>query len=435
MKKILDSVADAGLSLWRSTQGRRDSGEKKRIVFLCGKLYSNKGEALGTALAREVVDEYSILSDDDKVVFFQHLVDEYSVDKELIVESFKSYAGNTDINSLASLRKAIESPRMNLFHRINLAPEGTKTLIGMRDDLAQYLKPNPDFKLIDEDLKNQLISWFNRGFLTIQSIDWKTPAHILEKLIAYEAVHKMGGWDDLRRRLEVDRRCFAFFHPALPDEPLIFVEVALTNGLAPAIQPLLEKKEKYSNVENENTAIFYSISNCQSGLRGISFGNFLIKQVVLEIKSELPQIKNFATLSPIPGFKKWLDIEMADTDSQITLTEKLVVAKLGDVFDHNLMHEDEDFHRIMMKLCSQYLYLAKKDNLPLDPVARFHLGNGASIEKINWCGDTSENGFKQSASMLVNYSYNLKTVESNHEEFVNNDKISVSKEILKIIKN
>jgi malonyl-CoA decarboxylase len=308
-----------------------------------------------------------------------------------------------------------------------MAPNGTRLLVNMREDLLHALKANKELAAVDSDLQLLLETWFNRGFLKIRKIDWRTPAHILEKLIAYEAVHEMDGWDDLRRRLEDDRRCFAFFHPALEDEPLIFVEVALVDGLATAVQPLLAPKP--AELKPADTAIFYSISNCQKGLKGISFGNFLIKQVVMELQQELPKLKHFATLSPIPGFSRWLDSQLASSDSAyVTAEDKAVISSLNQGW-HLDATSSEPAKETLMRLCLHYLVEQKRGKLPLDPVARFHLGNGARVEQLNWLGDISANGISQSYGMLANYGYKLNHVEENHEAFVNQNVIAQSKAI------
>jgi malonyl-CoA decarboxylase len=317
-----------------------------------------------------------------------------------------------------------------------MSATGTPTLVEMRRYLQTIIKQQPQFRPIDDDLKYLLSSWFNRGFLKIRSIDWKTPAHILEKLIAYEAVHEMNGWDDLRRRLADDRRCFAFFHPALEDEPLIFVEVALVKGLATAVQPLLAPRADNDDNDEPDTAIFYSISNCQPGLKGISFGNFLIKQVVMELQQELPSLKQFSTLSPIPGFRRWLDNAIADSDEALLSDDdKQLLASLEK--DAWLADSEQQLalKPLLLRLCAHYLNNEKRGVVPLDPVARFHLGNGAQIGQLNWLGDTSANGLKQSAAMLVNYRYELNKVEENHEAYVNDNKIACAKKVLELLEH
>ncbi|WP_339669891.1 malonyl-CoA decarboxylase [Dasania marina] len=421
----MNSIAEAGRDLLRRS---KDNKEDKDIKALCIDLCSNKGEAMGTALACAVVNAYHAMNEKQQLAFFKLLVSDYSPNSDTILRCAEAYKADTSQKNLQALDNAVEPPRQQLFRRINMSPTGTPTLVGMRADLQKYLKDHEDLRAVDNDLKHLLESWFNRGFLKIRSIDWKTPAHILEKLIAYEAVHEMNGWEDLRRRLADDRRCFAFFHPALEDEPLIFVEVALTHGLATAVQPLLAPQTNGQKPEPADTAIFYSISNCQEGLKGISFGNFLIKQVVMELQHELPQLTQFSTLSPIPTFCRWLHKELDNKDSSlINSKERKLLAQI----DLENWHQDaalaETLKPVLMRLSAHYLHNEKRGAAPLDPVARFHLGNGARIEQLNWMGDTSKNGLKQSASILANYLYKLNKVEENHEAYINDNVVACSK--------
>lgn len=456
MKKFnqwVSSIADAG----RELLPRRNKQDKKpTLSSLCHELCTSKGEAMGTAIAHEVVKAYQALDDGGRLDFFEILHREFSPDPKAILRCAEEFKNNTNRDSYKALYHAVEAPRQRLFSRINMAPKGTATLIKMRRDLLGVLSTHPDLVGIDYDLKNLMISWFNRGFLTLEQISWETPALILEKLIEYEAVHEMSGWDDLRRRLADDRRCFAFFHPALENEPLIFVEVALVKGMAGNVQELLANPNEVAKNDDDSphsngngngktngngdhadfdTAIFYSISNCQEGLKGISFGNFLIKQVVLELRSEFPQLKQFATLSPIPGFRRWLDKELDDPTSPVFNDETRTQLQLLDANDWT---EDPDkcdiLQPLLTRLCAHYLYSAKKGTRPLDPVARFHLGNGAQIARLNWLGDTSPNGLRQSAGLLVNYAYELSHVEENHEAFVNDAKIAVAPGFQKLLK-
>jgi malonyl-CoA decarboxylase len=284
----------------------------------------------------------------------------------------------------------------------------------MRRRLLRDLKAQPHWAGIDADMTHLLRSWFNRGFLSLQRIDWRTPALVLEKLMQYEAVHEIQGWRDLRRRLESDRRCFAFFHPALPDEPIIFIEVALTRGMSEQVQPLLDPDSPVVDPAGADTAVFYSITNCQEGLRGISFGNFLIKQVAEDLGHEFPRVKTFATLSPIPGFRKWLD------DTAATHTELAEIT--GALAEADWIERTGPATRIrtdLMRLCAYYLQHAKQDDEPADAVARFHLGNGARMERLNWLADSSKAGMARSAGLMVNYVYRLKDVERNHEAYAN----------------
>ncbi len=286
----------------------------------------------------------------------------------------------------------------------------------MRSEIASCLRGEPELKLLDADLRHLFASWFNRGFLELRRIDWQTPAAVLEKLIAYEAVHEIKGWDDLRRRLAPDRRCFAFFHPALPGEPLIFVEVALVEGLATAVPPLLsqdtDEAAARARAACADTAIFYSISNCQGGLRGVSFGNFLIKQVVEELDAEFPQLKRFSTLSPVPGFRRWLTQHREEGGGP-------GAGSLRDIESDGWCHDPaqrEVLRPVLMRLCA--LYLTRQPSIGIDPVARFHLGNGARLERINWLGNNSPRGIRESFGIMVNYLYDRDTIQDNHKAFV-----------------
>jgi malonyl-CoA decarboxylase len=279
------------------------------------------------------------------------------------------------------------------------------------------LKSQRHWAGIEADLAHLLGSWFNRGFLTLQRIDWRTSALVLEKLIHYEAVHEIKGWGDLHRRLEADRRCFAFFHPALPDEPIIFIEVALTRGMSERVQPLLDPDSPVVDPVSADSAIFYSITNCQKGLRGVSFGNFLIKQVAEDLGREFPRLKTFATLSPMPGFRNWLATAAKPAEVEALLA-------LPD------WQERSDAVKVLQpaltRLAAYYLQHARHNGEPLDPVARFHLGNGARLERLNWLADTSGQGMARSAGLMVNYVYRLKEVESNHEAYVKEHEVVAS---------
>jgi malonyl-CoA decarboxylase len=336
----------------------------------------------------------------------------------------ETYLSAPTAEAAAELAQAADPPRQELLRRMNMAPGGTAALVAMRKEIAGNLRDEPVLKLLDRDLKHLFASWFNRGFLELRRIDWQSPAAVLEKLIAYEAVHEIHGWDDLRRRLAPDRRCFAFFHPALPDDPLIFVEVALVRGLAGAVQPLLVADTDNEAARNRaslaDTAIFYSISNCQDGLRGISFGNFLIKQVVEELKSELPHLTRFSTLSPVPGFRRWLAKRAAATnDPEAVLLSHLDADTL----------QSEAMRPLIMRFCATYLTRRASAQEPADPVARFHLGNGARLERINWLGNTDPRGVRESFGVMVNYLYDLETIESNHEAFVHDGAVVRSAEV------
>jgi len=427
VRTLLNSIADAGRELLDLGGG----SQRDTLETLCRALLSQRGEASGTALAREVLDAYLAADEAERGAFFGLLEAEFGPDHGSLKIAAQSYLDMPDAQNLIRLSKAVEPPRQELFRRMNMAPDGTSALVEMRRQLLSTLRDHPERRAVDSDLRHLLSSWFNRGFLVLERIDWRTPAVVLEKLIAYEAVHEIQGWDDLRRRLADDRRCFAFFHPALRDEPLIFVEVALVKGLADAVQPLLDRTNPPDDPNNADTAIFYSINNCQTGLRGISFGNFLIKQVVSELAHELPNIKTFATLSPIPGFAKWLKTARETENLPLIEAKELEALDLLDVAgwdgDPGAV---ETLKAPLTRLCAHYFLAEKTDaGLPVDPVARFHLGNGAVLERLNWMGDRSAKGVRESHGMLVNYAYRLSDIEKNHEAFTNAGTIAASSSV------
>lgn len=421
VSQMLNALVDLGRQyLDRPAAG----GAVDTVVARCHELVSVLGEASGTALASEIIDAYRALSTDERLDVLVRLGEGFSTDEAALIDAARQYADTPDDTTYEALAHAIESPRQELFRRLNMAPGGTTAIVEMRALLLSQLRQHPELKSFEQDLKHLLSSWFNRGFLQFERIDWRTPAVILEKLIAYEAVHEITGWTDLRRRLSEDRRCFGFFHPALPDEPLIFVEVALTNGLAGQIQELLTTTPEDEGADKPDTAIFYSISNCQEGLAGISFGNFLIKQVADAVKSELPDIQQFATLSPIPGFRRWLDKAMVEKTPDFLSEDEIELLQRSGWRENEVARQQ--LKAALLRLCAIYLVEEKKAGRPLDPVARFHLGNGARVEQINWAADLSEKGIEQSAGVMVNYLYDSAQIVSNHESFVRNGEIAMS---------
>lgn len=392
---------------FRARQRENPAGPSRDVrhtISLCRALLSERGEVSGGRLASEALDAYASLEDAPRAAFFDLLAAEFSPDPEEVSRTAEAYRQDPSAIKLDRLQRVVEPARQELFRRLNMAPHGTRTLVGMRRHLLHGLAGHPQWGAIERDLAHLLNSWFNRGFLVLQRIDWRTPAIVLEKLIDYEAVHEIQGWHDLRRRLEADRRCYAFFHPALPDDPIIFVEVALTRGMSAKVQPLLDPEAPVVDPNSANCAIFYSITNCQEGLRGVPFGNFLIKKVAEDLGQDLPQIKTFATASPVMGFREWLEINQQRpiaTFSQRELTSS----------------------------CAYYLLHAKHGNEPLDPVARFHLRNGARLERINYHGDTSPAGLERSAGLMVNYVYQLRDVERNHELYMKEYKVAASRNV------
>ena len=431
LNQVLNSVADAGRELLRRGPPAGRLRERSPGA-LCEALLSTRGEASGTALARDVADAYRAMSAAEKHAFFATLAADYGPDPAAIHAAGDRYKEAPGCDTLTALSAAVEPPRQELFRRINMAPNGTATIVAMREDLLTLLPDDPSLKAVDVDLVHLLTSWFNRGFLHLEQIDWESPAALLQKIMAYEAVHPMAGWADLRRRLADDRRCFAFFHPALPDEPLIFVEVALVRGMARAVQPLISDPGEMLDPAKADTAIFYAINNCRVGLVGISFGNFLIKQVVVELAQELPGLKTFATLSPVPGFRAWLASLVEESEGALSDQEETAVDRLSESDWPTSEDAEADVREPLTRLCAHYLLEAKSRGRPLDPVARFHLRNGARLERLNWLGDVSEKGLSDSAGLLVNYVYDPKTIERNHESYVREGKIAASPEIKRL---
>jgi malonyl-CoA decarboxylase len=385
----------------------------------------HRGEASGQVLAREVALGYQQLPESQRERFFSSLANEFEVDSAAILAAAEDYREEPGLENLWAINRAVEAPRQKLFRRINMAPEGTKTLVAMRGHLLHALHFNPKFRGIESDLRNLFVSWFNKGFLELRRIDWTSTAIVLEKIIQYEAVHEINGWDDLRNRLGDDRRCFAFFHPALKDDPLIFVEIALTKSIPDTLEPLLMQERTSSAGENANTVVFYSISNCHAGLAGISFGNFLIRNVIEELKKENTMLKTFVTLSPVLGFREWL----RDTNLDGLVADELVDRvrqPMGRVVDAQI-------YDVLLKLCAHYLLNVKADKFPQNAAARFHLGNGAQLYGLHGGADLSMKGKEESAGIMVNYLYDLPHIEANHEAYFDQGKISVSKAVSRLL--
>ncbi len=371
-----------------------------------------------------MLSAYRSLDDEAFDAFLDLLVDEFSPDRQRLFRAADQFRQDPSQTHLVQLQLAAESPRQELFRRCNLGPGGTAVLLDFRRRLLRTLKARPERTGIDADLVHLFRSWFNRGFLVLHRIDWRTSALTLERIINYEAVHQIQGWADLRRRLEADRRCYAFFHPALPDEPLIFIEVALTRGMAGRVQPLLDANAPVVDPLETDCAIFYSITNCQEGLRGVSFGNFLIKQVVEDLGREFPKLRTFATLSPVPGFQRWLR-----SAGRARMSPQLAALVDGADLRASLagLAESSPLKAELLRLAAFYLMKAKSGDAPLDAVARFHLANGASLERLNWMGDTSEAGIQRSLGLMVNYVYRLDAVEKNHEAYARDHRIVASR--------
>ncbi len=414
------------------------SSREEDITALSAALMSGRGEASGVAIARRILDRYRDLDIDGRRDFFRYLVEQIKPDADTVEEAAAAYVNTPGEATLKALQKAVESPRQEFFRRLNLAPGATAEIVAMRRDLLKLPKSEPSLAALDTDLMHLLQSWFNRGFLVLRRIDWQTPAAILEKLIQYEAVHEIKGFDDLRRRLDpADRRCFGFFHPSLVDEPLIFVEVALMGDIPGSIHSVLgEARKSGSQTPAPTTAVFYSISNCQEGLKGISFGNFLIKQVVEDLAREQPQLKTFVTLSPVPTFARWLDRVMADAqDEVVTEGDRCVLQALKNPSWIEDEEEGEPLRGPLLALAAHYFLNAKSgDGRPVDPVARFHLGNGARLDRINWLGDISEKGLREAHGLMVNYRYELKEIERNHEAYANDGEVAASRSVRSLLR-
>jgi malonyl-CoA decarboxylase len=430
---LLSTISERGRSLLRRgepTDGKEDASD---LIELCEALLSGRGEATGTAMAREVLDRYNELDSNARLTFFETLARDYGPDRGRLAKAIEAWQAQPGDGNGSLLHYASEPRRQELIRRLNRAPHGTGDLVAMRADLLTHMDGRRDLAALDRDVAHLLGSWFNRGFLVLRRIDWSTPANILEQIIRYEAVHEIRDWDDLRRRIDpADRRCYAFFHPALADAPLIFVEVALTETIPPAIAPLLAVDRKAVPTERARTAVFYSISNTQRGLAGISFGNFLIKQVVEELRRELPRLENFVTLSPVPSFMRWLK---EASDVPVTDEERELLKQLDDVrwFEHDEVAAQ--LRSVLEPLAAHYFLRARNPKgRVIDPVARFHLGNGARLERIDWLGDLSAKGLRESAGIMVNYLYRLDDIEENHEAYANDGEVVASPAVKKLLK-
>ena len=428
---LLASIADRGRSMLRIKPWPKDADNRAdRLVETCRELVAGRGEASGVALAAEIVGRYNTLDPLDHAAFFRALSDDFGPDRERVMAAIANFASDGDEAAASEIHYASEPRRHELFRRLNRAPGGTAALVAMRADLLQLVNQNPSFAIVDRDFLHLFGSWFNRGFLVLRRIDWSSPAALLEKIIRYEAVHEIGDWDELRRRIDpADRRCYAFFHPRLVDEPLIFVEVALTLAHPAAIAPLLAEERAHVAPDKARVAAFYSISSCQQGLAGVNFGNFLIKQVVEEIRRELPAIETFVTLSPVPGFRAWLET----TEDPAIAPMKSAALQLASEDNWPTPGVAAKLRAALEPLAAYYFLKARRpDGRVLDPVARFHLGNGARLERIDWDGDLSPKGLAESFGIMVNYLYDLDEIERNHEAYVNRGQIAASATVKKL---
>ena len=431
LKDIISSIADVGQKLFKKKDLIKN--DLDTIISLCDDLISNKGAAFGITVARDVTGLYQTLSLENKIQFFKKINEKYKPSHNKVSEAIENYQKTQNDINLYSLFVVSEGKRRELFRRINMAPNGISTIVSMREDLLKILKDNTELKPLDKDLRELFKSWFNPGFLRLTKITWDAKAAVLEKIMKYERVHEIKDMDELKRRLGEDRRFFSYFHPALEDEPIIFVQVALTNGLGKSIQEIAKPCSKGD--KKYDTATFYSISNCQEGLSKVTLGNFFIKIVVYEIQEELPNIKQFGTLSPIPGFRDWFsyleDSKIKNILGKIPI-ENISFLKSSDlkIGDTRIISNKD----AILKLVAHYLVNEKNHKqLPVNDVTRFHLGNGAIVEDININANVSEVGFNRSFGVMVNYLYELKDIEKNHEDYINNKRVIVSDRIKKFI--
>lgn len=437
--ELLNTIGERGRALIYRQERDKDGVAKGTDLValerLCEVLISAQGEASGVVLASRIVEQWQRMSEADRHAFLEGLAERFGADRKRLDAAVEAYRAAPTSDAILELHLAAEPRRQELIRRLNLAPHGIATLVAMREVLLAHQRARPDLQTVDADFQHLFGSWFNRGFLVLKRIDWSTPANILEKIIRYEAVHAITSWEELRLRLEPsDRRCFAFFHPQLVDEPLIFVEVALTTAIPTSIAGVLAAGRTPIAAEQATTAAFYSISNCQKGLRGVSFGNFLIKQVVEDLKRELTGLSTFVTLSPVPGFARWLAEQRAADDGALTLED---MADLAVLDEPDWVSDEESRVAVEPALkaaVAAYLLKAKRGDKPADPVSRFHLGNGARLEQINFCGDCSPNGLEQSHGIMVNYLYKLDDIEQNHEAYASKGEIAASAAVKRLLR-
>jgi malonyl-CoA decarboxylase len=434
--EMLQSIADRGRALIQRREPARE--RSAGLVELCEALLSGRGEASGVALAGEILARYATLTIGPRIAFFEALDTTFGHDRARIDAAIAAWRQSPSAASAAELNRASEPRRLELFRRLNLAPGGTAALVRMREQLMDAMDHREDLAAIDADFAHLFSSWFNRGFLVLRRIDWSTPALILQKIIHYEAVHQIRDWDDLRRRIDLpDRRCYAFFHPALVEDPLIFVEVALTREIPGAIAPILGDKRDVVDPARATTATFYSITNCQRGLTGVSFGHFLIKQVVEEVSREFPRMSTFVTLSPAPNFANWLKRER-DQEASLALDDedRAVLAALDEAEWWRVEETCERVREPLLRAAAWYYLRARNGRgLPVDAVARFHLGNGARLERLDWLGDTSERALAQSHGLMVNYLYDLDYIERNHEAYAQQHTVVASSTVRRLVRS
>ena len=447
-REIAESARGVLAGAPRPESAAADADQLRQQMLSC--LDGRGGEVTARARAADLGRTYLSLDADGRERFLQLLAGEFDVDRHEIDRCCNALINSSGMDQRAAteraLRAALEPPRITLLRQFNALPEGVKFLVDRRAELIDLKQRDPALAGLEEDLRRLLANWFDIGFLELKRITWESPAALLEKLMAYEAVHEIRGWTDLKNRLDADRRCFAFFHPRMPDEPLIFVEVALVAGMTGEVHALLDESAPIGDPHSADTAIFYSISNCQLGLAGISFGDFLIKRVVDALATELPRLKVFATLSPVPGFRAWLERHSRAASGDLLLpAERSAIEALGGEAPERDLAALLDRHadpRIaaalrdpLIRLCARYLLQERRPSgRALDPVAHFHLSNGARVERLNWLGDTSPKGLQQSAGIMVNYLYRLSEIEANHEAYRGEGRVAASSSIRNLLR-
>ncbi len=453
---LMDRAMRRVASLWRDLAGvvqRSPAASEDFAEEFRECLQARGGEVSARNRAAALAERYRSLNEAGRLGFLRALAG-FDSDAAAVTRAIEKLSAAPDAAvraiALAGLRRALEPPRLKLLTAFAAIPDGVKFLVEMRAELLRLKDHEAPLQALETDLKGLLASWFDVGFLELHAIDWKSPAALLEKLVQYEAVHRIRTWRDLRNRLDSDRRCYAFFHPRMPDEPLIFVEVALERGMAASVQKLLDEKAPLQDAGQADTAVFYSINNCQRGLDGISFGNFLIKRVVELLAAEFPKLKTFCTLSPMPGFRTWVEKSARDGDALLTSEEEAsLTTALGDgtTLDFTKLLADraclkqEALARamapILIRLGARYLLKeapAGRAGRALDPVAHFHLSNGARVERLNWRADVSENGLRQSCGLMVNYLYDPASIENNHEAYVGDGQRAASGGLKRLVK-
>jgi len=452
-ESLFDRALRRLLGAWAAVAGAAQQ-EADITAQMRACLEAKGGEVSARGRSAQLARAYLQADAQGRTAFLRTLA-AFDADPAAVQAACSAFAAAADAGeraaALAVLRRAVAAPRVRLLTQFTSIPEGVKFLVDLRADLMARTRDDPLLAALDEDVRGLLAAWFDVGFLELRRIDWNSPASLLEKLVGYEAVHEIRGWRDLKNRLDADRRCYAFFHPAMAGEPLIFVEVALVRGLADNVRALLDEKAPMIDPQTADTAIFYSISNCQRGLAGISFGNFLIKQVVDRLSHDLPNLKTFATLSPIPGFRRWLEERLAAGEELLSSEES---AALAEGLGHTEEAEESPLARLisrrgwhreaalaeaargpLFRLCARYLLLeSDRRGRARDPVAHFHLSNGARAERLNWLADASDKGLRDSLGLMVNYLYDRDTIEANHELYAADGKRAASSALKRLVR-